>query len=127
MQRRRRILLMNESVLIIDKVPGPTSFDVVRALQPIVGGRKVGHAGSLDPFASGALVLPIGRATKLSNALLNADKSYRAIVKLGESTDTLDRTGQITDTKPVPELSREQIELAVKGFQGTWMQTPPMF
>ena len=118
---------MNESVLIVDKVPGPTSFDVVRAMQPIFGGRKVGHAGSLDPFASGVLVILVGRATKLSNALLNADKSYRATVKLGDATDTLDRTGKVIESKPIPELTRAQVEAAVNSFQGTWNQTPPMY
>ncbi len=118
---------MNESVLIIDKVPGPTSFDVVRAMQPLIDGRKVGHAGSLDPFASGVLVLLVGRATKLSNALLNADKSYRALVKLGEATDTMDRTGQVSQSAQVPDLSQDEVERAVKSFEGTWNMTPPMY
>src|SRR5687767_15104003 len=119
--------MVQESVLVIDKPPGPSSFDVVRKVKPLVNGLKVGHAGSLDPFASGVLVLLIGRATKLSNALLNADKSYRAVVKLGESTDTMDCTGTVLETKPVPALTQAQVEACLKGFEGEWLQTPPMY
>lgn len=119
---------MNESCLIIDKIPGPTSFDVVRAVKRLSGGAtKVGHTGSLDPFASGVLVLLLGKATKLSHALLNADKSYRAICKLGEATDSMDRTGNISETKPVPELTAEAIDKVLQAFKGVWMQTPPMY
>lgn len=118
---------MKELLLVIDKVPGPTSFDVVRDVKRILGGEKVGHTGSLDPFASGVLVLLSGRATKLSNALLNADKSYHAIVKLGEETDTMDRTGKVNQSLPVPELTLDDVKAVLKGFEGEWLQTPPMY
>lgn len=119
---------MREACLVIDKVPGPTSFDVVREVKRALGpGAKVGHTGSLDPFASGVLVLLVGRATKLSNALLTADKSYRANVKLGQSTDSMDRTGKVVETLPVPELSPEDLRSLIKGYEGEWLQTPPMF
>jgi tRNA pseudouridine55 synthase len=118
---------MKEALLIIDKPVGPTSFDVVREVKRTLPGAKVGHTGSLDPFASGVLILLLGKATKLSNALLNADKSYRAVVKLGESTDTMDRTGKVTETAPVPAISQEEIIANLKSFEGEWLQTPPMY
>ncbi len=119
---------MNEMVLVVDKHDGPTSFDVVRSVKRILGGdAKVGHAGSLDPFATGVLVVLTGRATKLSDALLTADKSYRAWVKLGEKTDTLDRTGEVEATAPVPSLTEAQIREALAGLVGEWHQTPPMY
>ena len=118
---------MNESCLIIDKPIGPTSFDIVRVVKRLACGAKVGHTGSLDPFASGVLVLLLGRATKLSHALLNADKRYRATMKLGECTDSMDRTGKITETKDVPKFTFEDIQAKLAEFKGTWMQTPPMF
>jgi tRNA pseudouridine55 synthase len=119
---------MNEMVLIVDKQDGPTSFDVVRKVKRILGGNaKVGHAGSLDPFATGVLVILTGKATKLSDALLTADKTYRAWAKLGEATDTMDRTGTVEKTAPVPELTKEKIEEVLAGLQGEWWQTPPMY
>src|SRR4051812_2619692 len=118
---------MRESLLIIDKTPGPSSFDIVREVKRLSAGEKVGHTGSLDPFASGVLVLLLGKATKLSNCLLNADKSYRALVKLGDSTDTMDRTGTTRETKPIPELTREKVDEVLKSFLGEWLQTPPMY
>ena len=117
---------MKETLLIIDKVPGPSSFDVVREVKKLVG-EKVGHTGSLDPFASGVLVLLTGKATKLSNALLNADKRYRACVQLGQSTDTMDRTGTVQESKAIPKLTFDEVDKVVKAFEGTWLQTPPMF
>src|SRR6476620_6169842 len=90
-----------ESLLVIDKVPGPSSFEVVRQVRRLLGGDKTGHTGSLDPFASGVLILLTGKATKLSDTLLTADKSYRARVKFGEATDTLDRTGEVIETATV--------------------------
>ncbi len=119
---------MNEMVLVIDKEEGPTSFDVVRRVKHILGGSaKVGHAGSLDPFATGVLVVLTGRATKLSDALLTADKSYRAWVQLGTQTDTLDRTGTVEKSAPVPELTEARICEVLAGLEGEWFQTPPMY
>lgn len=118
---------MNAGVLIVDKTPGPTSFDVVRDIKRLYRGAKVGHAGSLDPFATGVLVVLLGKATKLSNLLINADKSYRAKLKLGVSTDSMDVTGKVVQEAPVPELTREQVNLVLKSFEGEWHQTPPMY
>ncbi len=119
---------MNEMVLVIDKADGPTSFDVVRRVKHILGGdTKVGHAGSLDPFATGVLVVLTGKATKLSDALLTADKTYRAWAQLGQSTDTMDRTGTVEQTAAVPELTEDKIREVFRGLQGEWWQTPPMY
>ena len=118
---------LQESVLVIDKTPGPSSFDIVRDVKRVARGQKVGHAGSLDPFASGVLVVLVGRATKLSNALLNADKSYRAVMKLGEATDTMDRTGSVIQTEPVASFTDAQIAETLKSFEGVWNQIPPMY
>jgi tRNA pseudouridine55 synthase len=118
---------MSEALFVVDKIPGPTSFDVVRQVRDALGGAKVGHAGSLDPFASGALVLLAGRATKLSGLLLNADKRYHAVVRLGQWTDTLDPTGTIEKEAPVPALTEEKIKEVLKDFEGVWAQTPPMY
>lgn len=118
---------MRESLLVIDKQPGPTSFDIVRSVKRLVGDAKVGHAGSLDPFASGVLVVMVGKATKLSHMLLNADKRYWAEVKLGQATDSMDVTGRTTDELAVPSLSPDDVAEALKSFEGIWKQTPPMF
>lgn len=118
---------MREALLNIDKSPGPTSFDVIRELKKADRTLKVGHTGSLDPFASGVLILLVGRATKLSQHLLNADKRYFAKVKLGQATDSMDLTGEVVENKPVPELTAESVDAVLQSFQGTWEQLPPMY
>ncbi|NBX92043.1 MAG: tRNA pseudouridine(55) synthase TruB [Proteobacteria bacterium] len=120
-------MMHSEALFIIDKPVGPTSFDVIRELKKIYPKEKIGHAGSLDPFATGVLVVLLGRATKLSNALLNADKVYRATLELGKETDSLDLTGQVIQEAPVPDLNREMIESCLASFLGEWQQLPPMF
>lgn len=116
-----------EALFVIDKAAGPSSFDVVREVKKLFPGQKVGHTGSLDPFATGVLIILVGKATKLSQVLLNADKVYHATVKLGEATDTMDRTGEVTSSAPVPSLTEEQVAAVLKSYEGTWNQTPPMF
>lgn len=114
-------------VLVIDKDAGPSSFDVVRDVRRVFKNAKTGHAGSLDPFATGVLVLLLGKATKLSGALLNADKSYHATAKLGVRTNSMDLTGEVTEEKPVPALTEKEIQNVLKSFEGEWQQLPPMF
>ena len=116
-----------DGVLLLDKPIGPTSHDLVYKIRRLYGTRKVGHAGTLDPFASGLLVMLIGQATKISNFLLNADKTYEAELKLGEATDTLDHTGRITDAAPVTPLVRRDAERVLSAMIGEFEQTPPMF
>lgn len=119
--------MRDEALFIVDKPEGPSSFDMVRRIKRLYPREKVGHAGSLDPFATGVLVVLLGRATKLSNALLNADKKYRAKIFLGKATDSMDCTGKVTEEVPVPELTAADVEAVLQGLEGEWMQTPPMF
>lgn len=116
-----------DAILLVDKPAGITSFDVIRKLRRPLKGFKVGHAGTLDPFATGLLVLLLGKATKLSDLVMGGVKEYEATLELGVSTDTLDKTGLIIDKKNVPELSLEQIENALFSVKGIFWQTPPMF
>lgn len=114
-------------VLLIDKPAGPTSHDLVAFLRRLLRMKKIGHAGTLDPFATGLLVMMIGRATKLSSYLMDRDKVYRATVKWGEKTDTLDPTGRLVAAcdRPLPE--RPAIEAACRRHEGITTQAPPMY
>lgn len=114
-------------IFILDKPIGPTSFDMVRQLKKLFPREKVGHAGTLDPFASGVLILLVGRATRCSDALMNSKKSYRATLSLGAATDSFDLTGKVIEKAEVPSLSNSKIENCFKGFLGEWLQEPPMF
>ncbi len=104
-----------------------TSFDVVRKVRSVTKVRKVGHAGTLDPFAEGVLVLCLGKATKRVSQLMDLDKEYLSRVKLGATTDTLDPSGVVTNTAPVPALSRSDIVEILDRFGGTIEQVPPMY
>ena len=114
--------------LIIDKPEGLTSHDVVAGVRRAAGTKRVGHAGTLDPFATGVLVCCIGRATRLVQFLVGLDKEYIATVRLGYATDTQDRTGkQITPLRSSNELSLEDLRRVLDQFTGPQLQTPPMF
>jgi tRNA pseudouridine55 synthase len=106
-----------------------TSHDVVaiarRALRG-VGVEKVGHCGTLDPLATGLLILTIGKGTKIQDLIMAEDKEYVGTMKLGEVTNSQDADGEVTETRPVPELSREQIDAAFAKYHGDFYQTPPM-
>lgn len=107
-------------VLLIDKASGPTSHDVVAQARRALGIRSIGHAGTLDPLASGLLVLLVGEATKISDYLLNGDKGYEVTVRLGIRTDSMDRTGVVLETRAIPEtMSREAVESVVASLTGT--------
>ena len=115
-------------VVLIDKPPGRTSFSVVRSVRRIFGVKKVGHAGTLDPFASGLLVVCIGRpATRLIGKLMEGEKTYQATVVLGKVSTTQDPEGDISMGGPVTGLNRDTVEAALEGFRGAIMQTPPRF
>lgn len=117
---------MTHGVLIVDKPEGPTSHDVVSRLRRILRTRAVGHAGTLDPLATGVLVLGIGEGTKLLAHLTGADKSYVATLKLGEHTDTLDAQGQVLSTQAVPDhLTPGLVEETARGFVGPLRQRVP--
>ncbi len=115
-------------VFVVHKEEGPSSFDIVRRIKRLFPrGVKVGHCGSLDPFASGVLVILVGKATKLSDRLLQADKKYEGTVQLGSATNTYDKTGVVTDQRPIPQLEKTHIEAALASFEGIWEQRPPAF
>jgi tRNA pseudouridine55 synthase len=116
-----------EGVLLVDKPEGPTSHDVVAIARRCLGERRIGHAGTLDPLATGLLVLMIGKATRLASVLSGVDKTYRGVVRLGYGTDTYDRTGE-PDGPPRPvHADRASIESLLDRFRGTVPQTPPVF
>lgn len=114
-------------ILIIDKPIGMTSHDVVNAVRHIFGVKKVGHAGTLDPIATGVLVILVGKATKRSNSLLNQDKSYAVTLRLGVSTDTADASGKVLRTGALTDLSIDAVRGAVMSFVGKRKQVPPMY
>jgi tRNA pseudouridine55 synthase len=116
-----------QGLLLIDKQPGSPSFRIVSQLRRLTGVQKIGHAGTLDPFATGVMLLLIGKSyTQKTPALISADKEYRATLCLGVRTDTFDLEGRVIDRSPlVPSLS--QVETALAAFQGTLSQIPPMF
>lgn len=113
-------------ILNINKPPNITSHDVVYKVRKITGIKKIGHAGTLDPFATGVLLILIDQATKKQDKLMRQEKEYTGVIKLGECSDTLDKTGnikKISDTKP----SRQQIQKVLKKFIGEIDQIPPMY
>lgn len=104
-----------------------SSARAVAKVKHLLGAKKVGHAGTLDPFATGVLVCCINKATRLAQFFLNGRKRYQAIMRLGEETDTQDITGTVVASSEVPQLSEEVIATAVHAFQGELMQQPPIF
>ena len=104
-----------------------TSFDVVKKIRAQIKPAKVGHAGTLDPFAEGVLMLCTGKFTKKVESFMNKEKEYLAEIQLGIETDTLDPTGNIMKTASIPDLSQNQIKTVLKTFIGKIKQEPPMF
>lgn len=117
---------MIDGVLLIDKAPAMTSHDVVAITRRVLNTRKVGHCGTLDPLATGLLIITIGRGTKIQDLLMSEDKEYVGTIRLGQTTGSQDADGEILEEKPVPDLTREQIDEAFNQFQGDFYQTPPM-
>lgn len=116
-----------EGVLLIDKAQGCTSHDVVDGVRRALKMRAVGHAGTLDPLATGLLIVLVGRATKASQYLMSVDKVYEGSFVLGIETNTQDSEGETVAELPVPELSAADVEGVMKTFLGDQYQTPPMF
>ena len=116
-----------DGIVLIDKNEGETSFDVVRRMRKFLKIQKVGHAGTLDPFATGLLIVLLGQGTKLSPYLMSREKKYRATLRLGIETDTQDPTGRILRRRPVPAFDLETIKEHALGFIGEREQTPPIF
>src|SRR5438128_1030735 len=115
-----------DGVLLVDKAAGMTSHDVVALVRRQLQIKKVGHCGTLDPLATGLLILVLGRGTKIQDLLMAEDKEYVGTMTFGVTTDSQDADGEVIETKPVPDFSREQIEAAFKKFDGDFYQMPPM-
>ena len=118
--------LTYDGILLIDKPAGPTSHDIVDIIRNSYRIKKVGHCGTLDPAATGLLIIVLGKATKLSEKLMSDDKVYVGSMKLGETTNTFDAEGQVESTQPVPDLSIETLQKEANKFLGDQMQIPPM-
>jgi tRNA pseudouridine55 synthase len=115
-----------DGALLIDKPAGPTSHDIVDAIRRQFLIKKVGHCGTLDPNATGLLIIVLGRGTKLSEKLMSDDKVYEGTIKFGETTDSYDACGELVASLPVPPLTLDQLNAAADEFVGDVMQTPPM-
>jgi len=121
----REGLLVPEGLLVIDKPSGPTSHDVVAEVRRAAGIKRVGHAGTLDPLATGVVVVGMGRATRLLRYVQDSHKEYVALVRFGVGTDSLDADGQEIWREPMP-VTQEQVSDALWSFRGTIEQVPPM-
>ncbi len=116
-----------DGVLLVDKPEGPTSHDVVALARRALGVRRIGHAGTLDPMATGLLVLMIGRATRLATFLSGMDKTYRGTLRLGFATDTYDREGVPTGPARSVNVDAATVQAGFERFRGTVTQVPPVF
>lgn len=114
-------------ILLLDKPTGITSNRALQKVKQLFNAKKAGHTGSLDPLASGLLPICFGEATKFSQYLLNADKTYQVTAKLGVQTDTADSDGQVINTASIPALSKEKIEATLANMLGKSQQIPPMY
>jgi tRNA pseudouridine55 synthase len=119
-------LAQADGLLLVDKPARLTSHDVVDRIRRQFRFAKVGHAGTLDPQATGLLILMVGRATKLANALMAGDKTYEGILRLGVATDTQDADGRIISQGDYSRVTRAQMETEIRKMTGDFMQTPPM-
>ncbi len=104
-----------------------TSFDVVKKIRGITHEKKVGHGGTLDPFAEGVLIIGTGKDTKVLSDITDKRKSYLATLTLGKTTNTLDVEGKVTEQKPIPNLTSDTVRIILSGFTGKQKQIPPMF
>src|ERR1700750_3046925 len=116
-----------DGVLLVDKPTDHTSHDVVARLRRKLNMKKIGHAGTLDPMATGLLIMLIGKATRISQYLISLDKEYEGTIELGKVTDTQDADGEVMETRPVPPLTEAGVKAAIKSFLGDQYQTPPMY
>lgn len=115
-----------DGLLLVDKPIGPTSHDVVHRIRKHFKIAKVGHGGTLDPMASGLLILLLGKGTKISDRFLASDKTYEGTICFGQNTDTLDAMGEVTETRDYSHVTAEAIQQEMQKCRGDSMQTPPM-
>jgi tRNA pseudouridine55 synthase len=120
----KRADLATDGMVVVDKAGGLTSHDVVGQIRRLARTRRVGHAGTLDPMATGVLVIAVGRATRLLNHLDLGDKTYEATIRLGEARSTDDADGQLTSSTPADGLDEARVHAAIRGFVGEIMQVP---
>lgn len=113
-------------ILLVDKGPDMTSHDVVAVARRALNTKKIGHCGTLDPMATGLLILVIGKATKIQDLLMSEDKEYTGTLELGKTTNTQDAEGEVELVRDVPALSEAEITAAFDKFKGDFYQTPPM-
>lgn len=116
-----------DGFLIVNKPEGKTSFSVVARIKRLSGEKRVGHAGTLDPIATGVLPICLGQATRITQFLTNSSKAYEAQIQLGVTTDTFDRQGKIVDRRDVNDITVTRIEEALTAFRGVINQVPPVF
>jgi len=116
-----------EGLLLVDKPEGMSSHDVVNRVRRLSSVRRVGHAGTLDPLATGLLLVSIGRVTRLNEYLVGHDKKYLATVRLGQATNTYDAEGEVTEERPFSSITSSTIADALPAFRGTIQQRPPIY
>jgi tRNA pseudouridine55 synthase len=116
-----------EGILLVDKPADHTSHDVIARLRGKLRMKRIGHAGTLDPMATGLLIVLVGKATRVSQYLISLDKEYEGTIEFGKVTDTQDADGEVMETRPVPALTEEQVRAAMHTFLGDQYQTPPMY
>ena len=116
-----------DGVLLVDKPTDHTSHDVVARLRGKLRMKRIGHAGTLDPMATGLLVILVGKSTRLSQYLVGIDKEYEGTIELGKTTNSQDADGEVMETRPVPELTEAGVRAVIQGFLGDQYQMPPMF
>jgi tRNA pseudouridine55 synthase len=116
-----------DGVLLVDKPTDHTSHDVIARLRGKLKMKRIGHAGTLDPMATGLLVVLVGKATRVSQYLISLDKEYTGTISLGKVTTTQDAEGEMLETRPVPAFTEAQVQSAVKSFIGDQYQLPPMY
>ena len=116
-----------EGVLLVDKPTDHTSHDVVARLRRKLNMKRIGHAGTLDPMATGLLIMLIGKATRISQYLISLDKEYEGTITLGQTTDSQDADGEVMETRPVPPLTEAEVRTAMNTFLGDQYQMPPMY
>ena len=116
-----------DGVLLVDKPRDHTSHDVIARLRGRLKMKRIGHAGTLDPMATGLLIVLVGKATALSQYIINLDKEYTGTIRLGVTTNSQDADGEVVETRPVPPLTEAGVNAAVATFLGDQYQTPPMF
>jgi tRNA pseudouridine55 synthase len=116
-----------EGILLVDKPRDHTSHDVVARLRGKLRMKRIGHAGTLDPMATGLLIILVGKATRVSQYLVSLDKEYEGTIELGKVTDTQDADGEMLETRPVPALTEADVKAAMQTFHGDQYQMPPMY